>query len=126
MVDALLDTNIIVDILRAHPPALAWYGQLTLQLGVTPIAMMEVIGGAGNKADLNRALQVLGPFQRVDLTSDDFTWAINEYTKYHLSHSVDMEDCLIASLNHRLQLPLYTGNLKHFTPLLGTLAQRPY
>jgi hypothetical protein len=28
--------------------------------------------------------------------------------------------------SYRLQLPLYTRNLKHFAPLLGKLAQEPY
>jgi hypothetical protein len=35
-------------------------------------------------------------------------------------------DCLIAAPSHRLNVPLYTMNLKHFTPLLGALAVRPY
>jgi hypothetical protein len=28
--------------------------------------------------------------------------------------------------SYRLQLPLYTRNLKHFAPLLGKLAREPY
>ena len=43
-----------------------------------------------------------------------------------ISHNVGSIDCLIASASHRLQLPLYTMNVKHFAPLLGGLAQKPY
>jgi predicted nucleic acid-binding protein len=39
---------------------------------------------------------------------------------------IGMMDCLIASVSLCLQLPLYTRNLRHFTPLLGTLAVKPY
>jgi predicted nucleic acid-binding protein len=46
--------------------------------------------------------------------------------RYELSHGVGMMDCLIASVSYRLQLPLYTHNLKHFAPLLNDLAQKPY
>ncbi len=46
--------------------------------------------------------------------------------RLHLSHGLDSMDCLIASANHRLGIPLYTCNLKHFTPLLGDLAHKPY
>jgi predicted nucleic acid-binding protein len=45
---------------------------------------------------------------------------------FTLSHGVGIMDCLIASVSYRLQVPLYTRNLKHFTPLLGALAQTPY
>lgn len=40
--------------------------------------------------------------------------------------NVDAFDCLVAALSFRLQLPLYTRNLKYFAPLLGHLAQQPY
>lgn len=43
-----------------------------------------------------------------------------------LSQNVDMMDCLIAASVHRLGLPLYTRNLKHFLPLIGDLACKPY
>ncbi|MEZ4670167.1 MAG: hypothetical protein R3E39_19855 [Anaerolineae bacterium] len=46
--------------------------------------------------------------------------------RLRLSHNVDSFDFLIAALAHRLQLPLYTRNLKHFGPLLGGLAVVAY
>jgi predicted nucleic acid-binding protein len=53
-------------------------------------------------------------------------WAMDQQEKFALSHNVGMNDCLIASISYRLQLPLYTTNLKHFIPLLNNLAQKPY
>lgn len=46
--------------------------------------------------------------------------------RYTLSHNVDALDCLIASVHPRLNMPLYTRNLKHFAPILGSLARLPY
>ena len=43
-----------------------------------------------------------------------------------LVDSAILVDLLIAAPSQRLQLPLYTHNLKHLSPLLGTLAQKPY
>lgn len=57
---------------------------------------------------------------------DDHEWAIKQMLRYHLSHNVGAFDCLIAAPAYRLRLPLYTHNLKHFAPLLGDLARRPY
>lgn len=42
MVEALLDTAIIVDVLREHPPAVAWLGQQG-QLGVSSVVWLEII-----------------------------------------------------------------------------------
>jgi predicted nucleic acid-binding protein len=65
-------------------------------------------------------------FERIDPLPEDFDWAIQRALKFKLSHNADMMDCLIASAAYRLNLPLYTSNLKHFLPLLGSLARKPY
>ena len=65
-------------------------------------------------------------FEMHYLTQTDLDWSMQAQMRYELSHGVGAMDCLIASVSHRLQLPLYTHNLKHFAPLLGTLAQKPY
>ena len=56
---------------------------------------------------------------------EDLNWAMQQLRQYRLSHNVGILDCLIAAPAHRLQIPLYTRNLKHLEPLLGTLAQQP-
>ena len=60
------------------------------------------------------------------MASEDFDWAIRQSLRLRLSYNVGPMDCLIASVAHRLGLPLYSRNLKHFAPLLGDLAQAPY
>lgn len=85
-----------------------------------------MLKGAQNKADQQKALQLLRSFERVDVQVGDVDWAIASLLKYGLSHNVGAFDCLIASVNHRLQMPLYTRNLKHFTPLIASLVQAPY
>ena len=57
----------------------------------------------------------------------DQEWAMQQMELLRLSHGVSINDCLIASVAHRLQVPLYTHNLKHMQVLLGdTLPQKPY
>lgn len=48
MVAGLLDTAIVVDLLRAYQPAQQWLAQQE-QLGVTPVAWLEIIEGARDK-----------------------------------------------------------------------------
>ncbi|MBC8163275.1 MAG: hypothetical protein H7Z42_18860 [Roseiflexaceae bacterium] len=63
----------------------------------------------------------------VYLTQADQDWAMQQLELLRLSHGVSINDTLIASVSHRLQVPLYTHNLKHMRVLLGeTLPQQPY
>jgi predicted nucleic acid-binding protein len=125
--DGLVDASVVVDMLRGHPPAVNW-GQTNRQLtlGITPIAWLETVAGAKSLPKQRQTVRFLSIFSIVYLTEIDFDWAMQQFTKHRLSHGVDVLDALIAAPAHRLTLPLCTTNLKHFTPLLGTLAVRPY
>ena len=124
---ALIETSVIVDLLRNYQPAIAWYQtQSAGILAISPIIWMEAIEGAPTKARRLQAASLLKQFALIYVTQTDLDWAMEMQMRYELSHGVGMMDCLIASVSHRLQLPLYTHNLKHFAPLLGNLAQKPY
>jgi predicted nucleic acid-binding protein len=125
--DGVLDTAIVVDIYRGYAPAAAWLAANPhSQFSITPIAWMEAVNGSRDKITQNKILKLLQDFSLIYLTSDDFDWAMNQLLLRKLSHNVGVNDCLIAAPCQRLSLPLYTRNLKHFAPLLGTLAQQPY
>src|SRR6266496_5812562 len=117
MVTAIVETSVIVDLLRNHLPAVAWYQQQTQPiLGITPIIWMEIIGGGQNKAERLRAARLLQRFTMTYFVQADLDWAMQQQMIYELSHGIGMMDCLIASISERLQIPLYTHNLKHFGP----------
>lgn len=121
----LLDTATIIDFLRGYPPCATWL-QRQQGLAVTPLVWLEIIEGARDKQAQEKAVALLRRFERVDLVPSDFDWSIQKALALRLSHNVDLVDCLIASVAHRLGLPLYSPNLKHFTPLLGELVVKPY
>ena len=126
MIDAMVDTNIIVDFLRSHPPAAQWVRSQRIRLGIASVTWMEVIFGAKDKTKRDEAFKFMKQFELITVTDDDQEWAMKQLFRYRLSHGVDSFDCLIAAPAHRLQLPLYTRNLKHFEPLLGELAVVAY
>lgn len=122
---ALVDTSIIVDLLRAYAPAQSWY--LAQQnLGLCRAVWLETLEGAANKRDQQTAIELLRAFILVPQPDDDMSWAVERLSRLKLSHNIDAFDCLIAAAAHRLRLTLYTRNLKHFEPLLGSAAVRPY
>lgn len=121
----LLDTTVIVDLLRKYPPAEQWLLQQA-NMGISVFAWMEVVQGTHSTAAQRIALRVLLKYERVETTADDAIWALEQLTRLQLSIQVEAFDCLIASARHRLQIPMYTINLKHMRPILGSLAVQPY
>ena len=127
MVNGLLDTSIIVDVLRNYLPAQEWFNTVSLQLGVTKFVWLEVIQGAGSRQKQKVAIHLLNSFVLVPIELQDIDWALTTLADKVLANSgLDMKDALIASTSERLQIPLYTHNLKHMQTLIGSLAQKPY
>ena len=126
MVDALLDTATVVDLLREYPPAAEWIAQEDRVFGITKFVWMEVAAGCQNKQALREATHLIERFELVAITPQDVDWALAKLVQFNLSYSIDPLDCLIAATADRLSLTLYTRNLKHFQPMLGELAQSPY
>ncbi len=105
MPDAMIDTAIIVDLIRQYMPAMGWLR---------------------NQVDQMAVRKLMEQFEVVALTEADQKWAMANYAAFKLSHGVGMYDALIAAPAHRLGILLYTHNLKHIQPLLPKLAQKPY
>ncbi len=126
MTTAIADTTVVVHLYRRYAPALTWYGSLSQPLGITPITWMEVMYGASSKAKQFACKTLLSQFDLIHLMSLDQDWAMQQMEKYRLSHGVATGDCFIASVAHRLQVPLYTQNLKDMTAMIGNLAVKPY
>jgi predicted nucleic acid-binding protein len=125
--DLFLDSSVIVDLLRYHDPAVRWKYELgSAVIGICPVAWMEIIDGAQDRGAQRRAMTMMTQFELVSLEQIDFAWAMQQQIAQRLKFGVGVLDCLIAAPAFRLQLPLYTQNLKHFLPLLGALAQKPY
>lgn len=126
MITGFVDSTVIIHLLRRNSAARQWLN-LQPSLGVTPIVWLEVIHGARGKSGQADALAVLQSFEMAYLTAVDQEWAMNQLGVYRLSLGVEVNDCLIASVCHRLQTPLYTHNVKHMARLLDPhLVIQPY
>jgi predicted nucleic acid-binding protein len=127
VVDALLDTSVLVDLWRKHPPALSWAeAQRELVIGVHVLVGMELVEGVRNSRELAHLDRLLADYDVVFLTPSDCVWASEQHRRLRLGHGVGVLDALIASSAVRLNVPLYTLNLKHFQSLPDVKAIRPY
>jgi predicted nucleic acid-binding protein len=125
--DAILDTSILVDLLRAFPQASQWFAGLgRLRLAITPVVWMETVQGATDGTRRAQAIRLLRQFRIEHPTEDDNRWAMRQTARFYLSHSIHLQDAMIASVAVRLAVPLYTTNLKHFEPLPSLDVRKPY
>jgi predicted nucleic acid-binding protein len=125
MINAVLDTTVILHLYRKYQPAIVWFNNQQ-RYGLTSITWLEVMAGTSNKANQARCKLLLSQFDLLFPTTADQQWAMQQLEQFHLSHHIGKDDCLIASVAYRLQLPLFTHNLKDMTPLIGDLAVKPY
>lgn len=126
-ITAILDTSVVIDLLRGAEPALVWFGDFRRgQAAITPVVWMEIVQGARNKPERQKVLRFLHRFHIEHPTPDDNRWAMRQLAAFHLSHGIEFPDVMIASVAVRLDVPLYTFNLKHYEPLPGLDARAPY
>lgn len=126
MINGLVDTTSIIHLYRRILPAYKWLATQSMPLGVVSTTWFEVLIGAKNKHQQTACIGILQQFTRCYLTEADQDWAITQFERFQFSHHIGYNDCLIAAVAYRLQIPLYTHNIKHMQPLLGVLAVQPY
>jgi len=125
--ELLLDTDVLIEILRGTPEAAAWLSAHSDQtIGIPVVVRMEILQGARNKREQQALIRELRRFQVIHLEHGDSERALAWFEAFYLSHSLGIMDCLIASVAVRLGKPLYTFNLKHYRPIRELNAQMPY
>lgn len=122
----LLDTDVLIDVQRGHPPALAWFASLTDLPAVPGFVVMELIQDARNVAEVRQALKLVAPLKMVWPTEADCNRALSDFTAYHLSHGLGLLDALIASCAVGLSARLCTFNAKHYQVVPSLAMFQPY
>ncbi len=112
----IVDTDVIIWYMRDHPMAVKLLDSNKGFL-ISVITYMELVQGMKNKGEL-MALKTALQLWKVKILQIDETVSIKAMfyvEKYFLSHSMQLADALIASTAILHQLPLHTGNVKHFS-----------
>ena len=123
----VLDTDVLVEILRGRPEAASWLETQGSQIvGLPVLVCMEILQGARNRREQQQIVEQIRRYAWIHLERPDSEQALTWFETYHLSHNVGIMDCLIASLAARLGLPLYTFNTKHYRAIPGLDARSPY
>src|SRR5213078_2806111 len=121
----LVDTDVLIDVQRGHPPALAWFAGLAGLPAVPGFVVMELVQDARNGREVRQALKLVAPLQVVWPTEADCARALSDFTTYHLSHGLGLLDALVAACAVGLSATLYTFNDKHYRVIPGLVMARP-
>jgi hypothetical protein len=122
----LLDSDVLIDVQRRHPPAVEWFAGLDELPSVPGIVVMELIQTARNGDEVRRALHLVAPLPVVWPSQADCARALSDFAKLHLSHSLGLLDALIAATAVGAGATLCTFNLKHYKAVPGLLLAPPY
>jgi len=122
----LVDTDVLIDVQRGHPPALAWFAGLADLPAVPGFVVMELVQDARNAREVRRALKLVTPLQVVWPTELDCAQALSHFAAYHLSHGLGLLDAVIAACAVGLSATLFTFNDKHYRVVPGLTTVRPY
>jgi predicted nucleic acid-binding protein len=126
VIAGIADTNILIHLYRNHPAAKLWF-VAQQDMAITSITWLEFMEGARGKAGQVQCLKIVAQFSMEFLTEADQQWAMDQLLRYRLSHGVSFKDCLIASVCARLQIPIFTQNVKDFLAVLPAhLVLKPY
>lgn len=122
----VLDADILIDIQRRHPPAVAWYAALPVYPTVPGLVIMELMQDARDKREVEQALRLVKPLPVAWPTNGDCDRALQDFRKLHLSHSLGLIDSLIAATTIGLNATLCTFNVKHYRNIAGLILEQPY
>lgn len=122
----LVDTDVLIDVQRGHPAAVAWFAGLTKLPAVPGFVVMELIQDARNGREVRQALKLVAPLPIVWPTEAACVRALSDFTAYHLSHGLGLLDALIAACAVGLSATLCTFNVKHYRVVPGLITDQPY
>ncbi len=111
----IVDTDIIIWYMRGNEKArtvLMHHGNFSISV----ITYMELVQGMRNKQELGALRRALHGWSTkvIYLTEEISSKALIYVEKHFLSHSLRLADALIAATAVSCDLPLLTGNAKHY------------
>lgn len=124
----LLDSDVMIDLLRQYPPAVAWLDTLDddEEVILPGFVVMELLQGCRNKAEQEKLQGELAGYGVVWPGPEDCDRALDDFTQYRLSHDAGLLDVLIGETALGLGMPLYTFNQKHYGFISGLQTVQPY
>ena len=121
----LLDTDIMVDILRGYEPAKEWL-KSAQEIGIPGLVAMELLQGCKSTKEQRQLEKALSGYQLYWPDENDCNSALASFSAHHLSDNIGLLDALIAETAIGANAELATFNVKHYRVLKGLQSVQPY
>jgi predicted nucleic acid-binding protein len=124
----LLDTDVMVDLMRGFAPAIAWFESLGDEEApaLPGFVAMELICGCRNRTELTQLQERLRPIKINWPHEQDLDQSLADLWTYRLSHGLKILDTLIGRCATRYEATLYMFNTKDFSLISGLKLAQPY
>jgi predicted nucleic acid-binding protein len=123
----LVDTDVMVDVLRSYPPAMEWMRTRAAEnLTLPGFVLLELIEGCPDKSGQDRVLKLAKRCEIAWLSEEASDRAATLFGTYRLSRGLDMIDALIGQTALELNATLLTFNQKHYACVPGLETAAPY
>ncbi len=111
----IVDTDVLIQYSRGHQNAIDLLHSFD-RFSLSVVTYMEIVQGVRNKQELNAFNKALGILNARIIQINELisTKAMFYVEQYALSHSMELADTLIGASAVIKQVPLVTGNEKHY------------
>ena len=123
----LVDTDVLVDVVRRYPPAMQWLEQLgSTEVTLPGFVVMELIEGCGSRVQQRRVERILESFKIVWPSEQTCERALKVFAHNYLAHGLGILDAVIGQIEVDLDVPLASFNQKHYSAIPGLKTVQPY
>jgi predicted nucleic acid-binding protein len=129
MTGKLLDTTVLVDLLRGSEEAADFVDSAFASdtpLFISVISAMELVAGCRNQEEVDKARKLIDDFVVVHISSLESAKAYELMLAYNKSHGLAIPDALIAATAVTHGLELTSDNERHFKMIPDLEIKRPY
>ena len=116
----LLDSCIVIDYLREHPPAVRYIRTLATEPLLSAVTITEVYVGVRNRAEASRVEMLVDLFVVLAVDAEIARRGGELRRRFARSHGTGLLDALIAATAQIHGVRLVTRNARHF-PMLEDL-----
>lgn len=124
----LLDSDVLIDLLREYLPAKAWFDALPDDelVYVSGFVVMELLQGCRNKVEMERVRRLLANYGIAWLSPAECEKSLEVFAAFRLSHNAGLLDVLIGQTSVAMGTPLLTFNQRHYGFIPGISTIQPY
>lgn len=123
----LVDTDVLVDIVRQYSPAVQWLEQLgSADVTLPGFVVMELIEGCRSRTEQRRVECVIEPYEIIWPSEQTCDKALAFFAHHYLTYGLGILNAVIGQIAVDADAPLATFNRKHYSTIPGLKTLQPY